>query len=88
MSEAGVRINDTKVSRQHARIRTLVDAETKKTEYVLTDLDSRNGTFINGQKITLEVLQNGDKIMIGEHILRASTFSTRSTVNTSGKYIA
>ncbi len=68
--EAGVRINDTKVSRQHARIRTLVDAETKKTEYVLTDLDSRNGTFINGQKITLEVLQNGDKIMIGEHILR------------------
>ena len=36
----------------------------------MTDLESSNGTFLNGQKITREILQNGDKITIGEHILR------------------
>ena len=68
--EADVRINDTKVSRQHAQIRTVFDAETNEVNYILTDLNSRNGTFLNGQKITLETLQNGDKITIGEHLFR------------------
>ena len=68
--EADVRVNDSKISRQHARITTIFNAETGKTEYVVTDLESRNGTFLNGQKITRETLQNGDKITIGEHILR------------------
>jgi len=68
--EAGVRINDTKVSRIHATIVKKVDDSSPNTEYVLTDLESRNGTFLNGQKIAQQVLQNGDKIMIGEHILR------------------
>ncbi len=68
--EADVRINDTQVSRQHAQITTVFNAETKETTYVLNDLISRNGTLLNGQKIVQEVLQNGDKISIGEHILR------------------
>lgn len=68
--EADVRINDTQVSRKHARITTTVNAENGKTDYHLTDLKSRNGTFLNGQKITQEILQHGDKITIGEHILR------------------
>src|SRR5678815_1262514 len=67
--EADVRINDTKASRLHARITTVVDPNTKKAGYVLTDLTSRNGTLLNGRTITSETLQNGDKIMIGEHIL-------------------
>lgn len=68
--EADVRVNDAKISRQHARVNTVFNGETNRTEYVLTDMDSRNGTFLNGQKIRQEVLQNGDKITIGEHILR------------------
>lgn len=68
--EADVRVNDTKISRKHARINTIFDAATERNNYVLTDLSSRNGTFINGQKIRQETLQNGDKITIGEHILR------------------
>ncbi|MEJ7848490.1 MAG: GGDEF domain-containing protein [Pyrinomonadaceae bacterium] len=67
---ADVRINDTKVSRKHAKITTVLNPETQLTEYVLTDFGTKNGTFVNGQKITQEVLQNGDKITIGEHILR------------------
>ena len=68
--EAGVRINDKNISRQHAKINTIYDGENQLTEYVVTDLNSRNGTLLNGQRITHEKLQNGDKISIGEHILR------------------
>src|SRR5215217_904398 len=68
--EADVRVNDSMVSRQHARINKVLNAETNELEYVLTDFGSRNGTLLNGQKVTREILQNGDKITIGEHILR------------------
>jgi diguanylate cyclase (GGDEF)-like protein len=68
--EADVRVNDTKVSRLHAKINAVVDPATDRTDFVLTDLDSRNGTFLNGRPVKTQVLQNADKIMLGEHILR------------------
>ncbi len=68
--EADVRVNDAKVSRRHARVNAVSDSKTETTNYILTDLNSRSGTFLNGQKIAREVLQNGDKIAIGDHILR------------------
>lgn len=68
--EADVRVNDTQASRQHARILAIASEQTRSTEYVLNDLDSRNGTFLNGRRIRREVLANGDKITIGETILR------------------
>lgn len=66
--EADVRINDKKVSRQHAKIEILADDE-NENKYVITDLNSRNGTFVNLQPVTKANLQNGDKIQIGGHIL-------------------
>ena len=68
--EADVRVNDTKVSRRHARINKRYNPESNEIEFVLTDFGSRNGTLVNGQRVREEVLQNGDKITIGEHILR------------------
>lgn len=68
--EADVRVNDTKISRKHAKINMIHDAEKDVTEYVLTDLGSKNGTFLNGRRIEQANLHNGDKIAIGEHILR------------------
>lgn len=68
--EADVRINDARVSRRHARINHVVNPEDKTTSYVLTDLTSRSGTLLNGQRIKRETLQHGDKITIGENILR------------------
>lgn len=67
---ADVRVNDQKVSRRHAMIVTTTDAETGETTYTLRDFGSRNGTLLNGEKIREEVLQNGDKITIGEQLLR------------------
>src|SRR5436190_19178940 len=68
--EADVRINDTQVSRQHARITAMPSESRVSMDYVLHDLDSRNGTFINGRRIKREKLENGDKITVGSTILR------------------
>lgn len=68
--EADVRVNDTQVSRQHARVTTQIDPSTGSSQYFLSDLNSRNGTFLNGDRITMSRLTNGDKIAIGETLLR------------------
>lgn len=68
--EADVRVNDFLVSRKHARIETTPSDSRVAMEYILHDLDSRNGTFLNGRRIRREKLENGDKITLGETILR------------------
>jgi len=68
--EADVRVNDSKVSRRHATINSIVNTATGRTEYILKDLGSRNGISVNGALVDEAVLVNGDKITIGEHILR------------------
>lgn len=68
--EADVRVNDTLASRQHARITAAPTESRVAMEYVLHDLDSRNGTFLNGRRIRREKLENGDKITVGDTILR------------------
>jgi len=52
-------LKEAKVSRQHAAINLL------HGNYVLVDLKSSNGVFVNGQKIEEHVLQDGDEISIG-----------------------
>ena len=68
--EADVRVNDARASRLHARITTERDAETGEVRYRITDLGSTNGTLLNGQSIADALLQDGDKLVIGEHLLR------------------
>ena len=68
--EADVRVNDPKVARRHARINTVLNDETRASEYILTDFGARNGTLLNGQRIESEPLHHGDKITIGDQILR------------------
>ncbi len=68
--EADVRVNDNQVSRQHARIIAMPTESRVAMQYVLNDLDSRNGTFLNGRRVKREILENGDKITLGDTILR------------------
>jgi hypothetical protein len=57
--DCDVVINDRQVSRRHARVRQDGD------HYVLEDLGSKNGTFVNGQEITGQhVLKNDDEVQI------------------------
>jgi diguanylate cyclase (GGDEF)-like protein len=68
--EADVRLNDFRVSRLHARIRRESDPEAETTIYRITDLGSTNGTLVNGEPVTEVLLNDGDKIEIGEHLFR------------------
>jgi diguanylate cyclase (GGDEF)-like protein len=57
---AEVRLEDDGISRQHARVR--VEADRAWIE----DLGSRNGTFVNGARISdLVELHDGDKVQVG-----------------------
>ena len=68
--EADVRVNDTRASRLHARLSTVVDPLSGQVSFKLTDLGSTNGTMVNGKLITEAFLNNGDKIVIGDHMFR------------------
>jgi two-component system, cell cycle response regulator len=68
--EADVRVNDARASRVHARINVERDPATGQTRYRLTDLGSTNGTLLNGRPVTDAYLQDGDKLTVGEHLLR------------------
>lgn len=72
--EADVRINDVRASRLHARITAEPDPAAgqppARARYRLTDMQSTNGTMLNGEEISEAILKDGDKISIGDHILR------------------
>lgn len=56
-------LQDPQASRAHCRI------EGKLGEFVLTDLGSSNGTFVNGERQTKVTLSAGDRIAIGESLV-------------------
>jgi len=69
-SQADLVLRDEIASRQHAEIMQLC-VETSCFEYYVNDLDSTNGTFLNGAKVTSQqLLQDGDKIKIGNHLVK------------------
>jgi len=57
--ECGICLAVDNVSRQHARVIF------RNEEYFVEDLDSTNGTYVNGIKIVKCVLRNSDQINIG-----------------------
>lgn len=60
-------IPEVRVSRRHAVIaRTLPGGD----QFEARDLDSTNGTFLNGERIERSPLTSGDKLGIGDRILK------------------
>jgi len=58
--ECSIILNDPGVSAKHASIRYGEDED-----YVIRDLDSKNGTFVNGDLVTERELEPGDEIQLG-----------------------
>ena len=68
--EADVRLLDDHVSREHARIELLWDPATRESHYILVDLGSTNRTFVNSRQIQRVELLDGDKIHLGNSVLK------------------
>lgn len=63
-SSNGVAINDAEVSRKHSRL------SFQGGKFVIEDLGSTNGTFVNGQRLAGPVvLKAGDVVSLGEQIV-------------------
>ena len=71
-----IQLNDERVSRFHAKIQS--DGE----KIILTDLDSTNGTRVNGHPIQLHILNIGDQILIGRCLM---IFGSRKEVEDQAK---
>lgn len=58
-----LRLNDERISRFHAKI------QQDGTDVVLTDLESTNGTRVNGNVVQIRRLRVGDRICLGRSLL-------------------
>lgn len=58
-----VQLNDERISRYHLKIQEDGD------KLVLTDLESTNGTKVNGEDVQLRILRFGDTIAVGRSVL-------------------
>jgi adenylate cyclase len=79
-SENDVPLSDKCASRNHAMFQLVGE-----DSYFLIDLGSRNGTFVNGRRVTIPVgLKNGDHITIGETNLDFCCPEITTSPNSSG----
>ena len=72
-ADSDLRLNDTTASSRHAAVEKVQPAGSKESpEYFIQDLDSTNGTFVNGEKIERRKLEEDDVIRIGVTNLKFS----------------
>ena len=62
-----LRLNDERVSRFHAKVQ--IDAD----DFILTDLESTNGTRVNGHVVQIRRLRFGDRVSVGRSLLLFGT---------------
>ena len=62
--ENDIQVDNLAVSGQHAAIITIL------SDSFLEDLESTNGTYVNGKLVKKHALKNGDVITIGKHELK------------------
>src|SRR5580693_5483619 len=62
-----LRLNDERVSRFHAKVQ--VDG----SDVIITDLESTNGTRVNGAPVQIRRIRPGDQIAIGRSVLLFGT---------------
>ena len=60
MPGVGITLLDPKVSREHCKLFQ------QSTGWIVEDLGSRNGTWVNAQKVKKRLLQPGDRMRVGQ----------------------
>jgi two-component system, cell cycle response regulator len=69
-NNATVRLNDDGISRRHARLIQI------GRDVIIEDLQSSNGTTVNGDPVTRRTLQDGDKIRLGSTTVLKFTYNS------------
>ena len=75
--ECDIVLDDEKVSRKHASVVII-----REGQYAVQDLASRNGTFVNGVRLTRRNVQHNDLIRVGNTTLRFTVFDGPVPVET------
>ena len=70
-----IQLHDTEVSRRHAELRS------DGRGYVLSDLGSSNGTFVNGQRVERHELTSGDQVQLGGTLMLYTGVSSESSAD-------
>ena len=58
-----ITVDNLAVSGYHARI------DVAGSDFILTDLQSTNGTFVNDKKVVSHKLGHGDNVIVGKHVI-------------------
>jgi hypothetical protein len=64
-----IQLNDERISRYHLKL------QEDNEKIVLTDLESTNGTKVNGEDIHVRILRDGDLISVGRSLLLVGSHS-------------
>ncbi|MGA0040385.1 MAG: FHA domain-containing protein [Pirellulales bacterium] len=67
-----IQLNDERISRYHLKLQEDDD------KVILTDLESTNGTKVNGEDIQVRIVRHGDMIALGRSLL---LFGSRSEID-------
>ncbi len=60
---SAIHLHDTEVSRHHAEFRRT------HRDYTISDLNSSNGTFVNGKRVHQHLLASGDQVQVGATLM-------------------
>jgi len=72
-SDSDIKIDNAGVSAHHAKI--IKEGEA----FVIEDTESRNGTFVNGKRISRYLLSDGGEVVISKHILKLTHTESKVT---------
>lgn len=74
-----IRIDGLQISKHHARLRR------SGNEITVEDLNSTNGIFVNGTRVSRHAMRPGDSIQVGSFILRADQAGNVGVFDTRAK---
>lgn len=63
--QSGIFLDDSAVSLRHAVL------DQGREGFVIRDLGSANGTYVNGERVVIHTLKDGDIVTVGDHALLA-----------------
>lgn len=75
-----IQILDTKISREHAELSFVDNA------YVISDLSNQNGIIINDEKVKQQRINDGEKIVIGQTVIKYNFFDIKEEQNEITEY--